>query len=167
MSNAAKVGVVMLFALAVVGYFILKIEDVSLSRSKSMREVKAMFDDVAGLDDESAVRIAGVRKGHVTDIKVLRDGRAVVTMQVDDDVPLHANAQAKVANLGLLGEKYIELDPGTPDKPVLPDTATVRLPGTQPATFDDVTDQVADIAEDVKAIAASMRAVMGGPSGQQ
>jgi phospholipid/cholesterol/gamma-HCH transport system substrate-binding protein len=167
MTSAAKVGIVMLIALAVLGYFVLRIEDISLSRSKTTRVVKAIFEDVAGLDDESAVRIAGVRKGHVTDIKVLPDGRAEVTLQVDDDVPLHANAQAKVANLGLLGEKYIELDPGTPNTPVLADTTTVMLPGTQPATFDDVTDQVAAIAEDVKAITTSMRAVMGGPSGQQ
>ena len=57
-----------------------------------------------------------------------------MTMEVDDDVPLHTNAQAKVANLGLLGEKYIELDPGTPSAPVLSDRqATMMLPGTQPA----------------------------------
>jgi phospholipid/cholesterol/gamma-HCH transport system substrate-binding protein len=167
MTSAAKVGIVMLIALAVLGYFVLRIEDISLSRSRTTRVVKAIFEDVAGLDDESAVRIAGVRKGHVTDIKVLPDGRAEVTLQVDDDVPLHANAQAKVANLGLLGEKYIELDPGTPNTPVLSDKTTVLLPGTQPATFDDVTDQVAAIAEDVKAITTSMRAVMGGPTGQQ
>lgn len=166
MTNAAKVGIVMLIALAIAGYFILKIEDVSLSRSKNMREVKATFDDVAGLDDESAVRIAGVRKGHVTDIKVLPDGHAEVTMKVDDDVPLHANAKAKVANLGLLGEKYIELDPGTPAAPVLP-AGKVALQGTQPPTFDDVTDQISAIATDVKAITASMRAVLGGPQGQQ
>src|SRR5688572_19795738 len=102
MTSAAKVGVVMLIALAVLGYFILRIEDISLSRSRTTREVKAVFDDVAGLDDESAVRIAGVRKGHVTDIKVRPDGTAEVSMVVDDDVPLHANATAKVANLGLL-----------------------------------------------------------------
>jgi phospholipid/cholesterol/gamma-HCH transport system substrate-binding protein len=167
MTSAAKVGIVMLIALAVLGYFVLRIEDISLSRSKTTRVVKAIFEDVAGLDDESAVRIAGVRKGHVTDIKVLPDGRAEVTLQVDDDVPLHANAHAKVANLGLLGEKYIELDPGTANMPVLSDNNAVMLPGTQPATFDDVTDQVAAIAEDVKAITTSMRAVMGGPSGQQ
>jgi phospholipid/cholesterol/gamma-HCH transport system substrate-binding protein len=166
MSNAAKVGIVMIVALAVIGYFVLKIEDVSLSRSKNMREVKATFDDVAGLDDESAVRIAGVRKGHVTDIKVLPNGRAQVTMKVDDDVPLHTNAKAKVANLGLLGEKYIELDPGTPTAPELP-PGKVALQGTQPATFDDVTDQISSIAADVKAITTSMRAVLGGPSGQQ
>lgn len=167
MTSAAKVGIVMLIALAVLGYFVLRIEDINLSRSRTTRVVKAVFEDVAGLDDESAVRIAGVRKGHVTDIKVLPDGRAEVTLQVDDDVPLHANAQAKVANLGLLGEKYIELDPGTPTAPVLATTGVVTLPGTQPATFDDVTDQVAAIAEDVKAITTSMRAVMAGPTGQQ
>ncbi|MEO8383563.1 MAG: MlaD family protein [Acidobacteriota bacterium] len=166
MTSAAKVGIVMLIALAVLGYFVLRIEDISLSRSKTTRQVKAVFDDVAGLDDESAVRIAGVRKGHVTDIKVQPDGRAVVTMTVDDDVPLHSNAVAKVANLGLLGEKYIELDPGTLQAPVLAD-GNITLRGVQPASFDDVTDQVAAIANDVKAITTSMRAVMAGPTGQQ
>lgn len=166
MTSAAKVGIVMLIALAVLGYFVLRIEDISLSRSRTTRVVKAVFDDVAGLDDESAVRIAGVRKGHVTDIKVLPNGRAVVTMEVDDDVPLHTNAQAKVANLGLLGEKYIELDPGTPQAPLL-SGGEATLPGLQPASFDDVTDQVKAIADDVKAITESMRAVAGGPAGQQ
>jgi phospholipid/cholesterol/gamma-HCH transport system substrate-binding protein len=167
MTSAAKVGVVMLIALAVLGYFILRIEDISLSRSKTTREVKAIFDDVAGLDDESSVRIAGVRKGHVTDIKVRPDGSAEVTMEVDDDVPLHSDAQARVANLGLLGEKYIELDPGTGKAPVLPSSQTVVLRGSAPATFDDVTDQVSAIAEDVKAITSSLRAVTAGPTGQQ
>jgi len=166
MSNAAKVGVVMLIALVVAGYFILKIEDVNLKRARNQREVKATFADVAGLEDESAVRIAGVRKGHVTDIKVLPDGRAEVTMKVDDDVPLHANAAAKVANLGLLGEKYIELDPGTPTAPVLPEGSVV-LSGTVPPTFDDVTHQISAIATDVKAITSSLREVLGGAEGQQ
>ena len=167
MTSAAKVGIVMLIALAVLGYFVLRIEDISLSRSRTTREVKAQFSDVAGLDDESAVRIAGVRKGHVTDIKVMPNGEAVVTMEVDDDVPLHANASAKVANLGLLGEKYIELDPGSPTQPVLSSKGSITLPGTQPASFDDVTDQVKAIADDVKAITESLRAVAGGPAGQQ
>lgn len=167
MTSAAKVGIVMLVALAVLGYFVLRIEDISLSRSRTTRVVKAVFDDVAGLDDESAVRIAGVRKGHVTDIKVLPNGQAVVTMEVDDDVPLRSNASANVANLGLLGEKYIELDPGTANAPVLTQTGPVQVRGSAPASFDEVTDQVAAIAEDVKAITASLRTVMAGPRGEQ
>ncbi len=167
MTSAAKVGLVMLVALAVLGYFVIRIEDINLSRSKSTREVKAIFDDVAGLDKESAVRIAGVRKGHVKSIRVLPNGRAEVTLEVDDDVPLHQNAQAKVANLGLLGEKYVELDPGTPNAPLLIGGGTVTIAGSQPASFDQVTDQVSAIADDVKAITASLRTVLAGQNGQQ
>lgn len=167
MSSAAKVGAVMLAALAVLAFFILRIEDIGLGRAKTTREIKAIFDDVAGLDAKSTVRIAGVRKGKVKDIRVLPDGRAEVTLEVDDDVPLHANATARVANLGLLGEKYVELDPGTPDSPVVAQNQPVTLRGTQPASFDQVTDQVSAIAQDVKAITASLRAVMAGPQGQQ
>jgi phospholipid/cholesterol/gamma-HCH transport system substrate-binding protein len=167
MTSAAKVGIVMLLALAVLGYFVLRIEDISLSRSRTTREIKAIFDDVAGLDDESAVRIAGVRKGHVKDIRVLPDGRAEVTMEVDDDVPLRQNASARVANLGLLGEKYVELDPGTPGAPVIVSEGPVTVRGSQPASFDDITNQVASIADDVKAITTSLRAVVGGPTGQE
>jgi hypothetical protein len=74
MTAAAKVGVVMLVALAVLGYFILRIEDINLRKSGQMREVKVVFDNAAGLEDEATVRIGGVRKGHVTNIQSLPDG---------------------------------------------------------------------------------------------
>jgi phospholipid/cholesterol/gamma-HCH transport system substrate-binding protein len=166
MSSAAKVGIVMLIALAVLGYFILKIEDLDLNRSGGTREIKARFDDVAGLEDESAVRIAGVRKGHVTNVKALPDGTAEVTMEIDDDIPIHSDATARIANLGLLGEKYVELDPGTQKAPVQ-NAESIVVRGSAPASFDDVTSQVSAIAEDVKAITASLRTVMAGPAGQQ
>ncbi|HKO58130.1 MAG TPA: MlaD family protein [Thermoanaerobaculia bacterium] len=156
----------MLVVLAILGYFVLKIEDIDLSRGKGTRQVKVTFDNVAGLDEKSAVRVAGVRKGKVTKIQVLPNGQAEVTLEVDDDVPLHGNATAKVANLGLLGEKYIELDPGDQTAPVIAQKE-VRLQGTAPASFDDVTNQVAAIATDVKAITASLRTVVAGPTGQQ
>lgn len=165
MTSAAKVGIVMLIALAVLGYFVLKIEDVDVGRG-GKRTVEVVFDDVAGLDQKSAVRIAGVRKGIVRDIKVLQDGKARVTLEIDDDVPLHADASARVANLGLLGEKYIELDPGSQQSPVVRQEV-IRLRGSQPTSFDDVTEQVSAIADDVKAITASLRQVVGTPTGQQ
>ncbi|HEX6161272.1 MAG TPA: hypothetical protein VF111_13950, partial [Thermoanaerobaculia bacterium] len=56
---------------------------------------------------------------------------------------------------------------GTANHPVLPTTTTVTLRGTQPASIDDVTQQVSDIATDVKAITASLRQVVGGTAGQQ
>jgi phospholipid/cholesterol/gamma-HCH transport system substrate-binding protein len=168
MTSAAKVGVFMLIILAILGFFILKIEDLSFGRGKEQRIVTVDFDNVAGLDEKSAVRIAGVRKGKVDKIEVLPNGKARVTMKIDDDVPMHTNAVAKVANLGLLGEKYIELDPGTPSAPVLQgNSLKLSQPGTQNASIDQVTNQISAIATDVKAITESLRSVTAGPAGQQ
>jgi phospholipid/cholesterol/gamma-HCH transport system substrate-binding protein len=167
MSSAARVGIFMLIILAILGYFILKIEDIHVGRGAATKKVTAIFDSVAGLDDKSTVRVAGVRVGKVTDIRLLDNGKASVTMEVDRDVKLHSNASAHVANLGLLGEKYVELDPGAQDAPVVPETQTLVMRGTQPASIDDVTNQISAIATDVKAITASLRTVMAGPAGQQ
>jgi phospholipid/cholesterol/gamma-HCH transport system substrate-binding protein len=167
MSSAAKVGVFMLIILAILGYFVLKIEDIRVDRGAGTKKVSAIFDSVAGLDKKSAVRVAGVRVGKVTDIRLRPDGKAEVTMDLDRDVQLHQNASAHVANLGLLGEKYVELEPGSPNLPVVPEEQHLVLRGSQPASMDDVTNQVSAIATDVKAITESLRATMGGPQGQQ
>lgn len=157
----------MLVVLAILGYFILKIEDVQIGHGTGSRKVTAIFDSVAGLDNKSAVRVAGVRVGKVSNVKLRPDGKAEVTLDVDPDVILHSGATAHVANLGLLGEKYIEIDPGPGNAAVIPQEQSVVLHGTQPASMDDITNQVASIANDVKAITASLRGVMTGPVGQQ
>lgn len=165
MSSAAKVGAFMLVILAILGYFILKIEDIRVDRGAGTRKVTAVFDSVAGLDPKCAVRVAGVRVGKVSEIR-LRNGRAEVTLEIDREVKLHQNASAKVANLGLLGEKYVELDPGNASAPLIAGE-NVQLRGSQPASIDDVTNQVSAIATDVKAITESLRGVMTGQRGQQ
>ncbi len=167
MSSVAKVGAFMLIILGILGYFILKIEDVDISRGKKTRHVKVIFGNVAGLDEKSAVRVAGVRKGKVEFIHLLHNGKAEVTIALDEDVQLHRNASAQVASLGLLGEKYVEVNPGTPEEPLTPTQTTVTLPGTSPASIDQVTNQVSAIATDVKAITESLRHVMAEPGGQE
>jgi phospholipid/cholesterol/gamma-HCH transport system substrate-binding protein len=167
MSSAAKVGAFMLVVLGILGYFVLKIEDVQIGHGSGARKVTAVFDSVAGLDNKSAVRVAGVRVGKVSNVKLRPDGKAEVTLDIDPDVVLHPGASAHVANLGLLGEKYIELDPGPSTAPVIPQEQSVILHGSQPASMDDITNQVSAIANDVKAITASLRGVMSGPAGEQ
>jgi phospholipid/cholesterol/gamma-HCH transport system substrate-binding protein len=67
MSQAVKVGIFATVALVAVAFFILRIEDWSLFGPEGTRLV-ATFDSVAGLDDKSSVRVAGVRVGRVDGI---------------------------------------------------------------------------------------------------
>lgn len=166
MSAAAKIGAFMILILAIVGFLILRIEDIQIGGDPT-REVTAVFEDVAGLDEKSPVRLAGVRVGTVTRIHPpTPEGRALVTMEVEEGVQLRQGASAKVTSMGLLGEKYVELDPGPVGAPIRGDTSA-PLPGSATASIDQVTDQVSEIATDVKAITASLRNVLGGPEGEQ
>ena len=110
MSQAVKVGIFGTIALIIAALFIWRIEDIN-PFARGAQRVDAMFNSVAGLDDKAAVRVAGVRVGRVDGIG-LDGGRARVTLLLERPVALTAGARARIANLGLLGDKYVELVPG-------------------------------------------------------
>ncbi len=76
-------------------------------------QVYALFDDVGGLKPSSAVRSAGVLVGRVQSID-FDDQRyqARVTLLLDGNVQFPKDSSAQILTAGLLGEKYIGLQPG-------------------------------------------------------
>jgi phospholipid/cholesterol/gamma-HCH transport system substrate-binding protein len=84
-----------------------------------------LFDSALGLSEDNAVAIAGVKVGIVSDIGI--DGRkAKVIISIDPKVNLHQNAVAAVRAKTLLGEKYVDLDPGAAPAPILNSGATLN-----------------------------------------
>lgn len=77
-----------------------------------------LLDSALGLTEDNAVAVAGVKIGIVDDIRV-EGRRARVTVAIAPDVPLHADARAALRQRTLLGEKYVDLDPGAEPAPVL------------------------------------------------
>ena len=77
------------------------------------------LEHAAGLVENNAVKIAGVGVGRISKIDVDHD-IAVLTLQIDDDIVLHEDAKAIVRAKSLLGEKYLQVEPGTREAPVLP-----------------------------------------------
>jgi len=72
--------------------------------------VKVKFLDVLDLVPQSGVRVADVPVGRVTAIDLdHKNWTAVVTLSVNRDVHLPANAVAMIQQSSLLGEKYVEL----------------------------------------------------------
>jgi phospholipid/cholesterol/gamma-HCH transport system substrate-binding protein len=67
------------------------------------------FTDVVDLVPQSLVKVADVPVGTVSDIRVGPDWTAEVTVLVNGDVALPADAQARVRTTSLLGEKFVEL----------------------------------------------------------
>ena len=82
----------------------------------SKYELRLQF--AAGLVENNAVKIAGVGVGRIAKIEVDHD-IAVLTLEVDEEVVLHEDARAIVRAKSLLGEKYLQVHPGSIDAPVL------------------------------------------------
>ena len=79
--------------------------------------VKIHFLDVLDLVPQSGVKVADVPVGRVDKIELRKDWTALVTLTVNGDVDLPANAVAKIQQSSLLGEKFIELAAPGNEKP--------------------------------------------------
>ncbi len=83
-----------------------------------------LFDSALGLSVDNTVAVAGVKVGVVESIAV--EGRAArVTVRIDPSVPIHADAKAALRQKTLLGEKYVDLDPGQSEAPLLAEGSVV------------------------------------------
>src|SRR5882757_4025876 len=90
--------------------------------------VHAQLPDVENLQQNSRVRVGDVTVGHVTNIE--RQGwHALLTMTIDGDVQLPANATATIGMTSLLGSLHVELAPpaAIPPEGTLASGATIPL----------------------------------------
>lgn len=80
-------------------------------------KVSARFNAVDGLTVGSDVRVGGVKVGSVVGQSIdLESYQAVVVMSIRPDVGLPEDSVAMVSSEGLLGGKYIRIDPGASEK---------------------------------------------------
>lgn len=78
--------------------------------------IQAQMPDVNNIQQNSRVQVADVTVGHVA--KIERQGwHALVTLRLDGDVDLPANATARIGTTSLLGSLHIELEPPTGEPP--------------------------------------------------
>ena len=75
------------------------------------QEVNAVFSDVSDLTTDNAVRISDVQVGRVSDVTLDDEMRAVVEMEVREDIDLPADLMARLRKTSVLGERYVELVP--------------------------------------------------------
>lgn len=165
MTTTAKIGAFFLAALLLLAVLVMRIEDIRFGKKARSASVEVHFQDVAGLDDKSAVRVAGVRVGKVEDVRLLPDGTAIARIALEPDVELRQGATGQIKSLGLLGDKYVELEPGSLGAPRLPDGA--RIEGLSPRGLDDLTKLANDIGQDVKNLTAALSASLGGQRGEE
>jgi phospholipid/cholesterol/gamma-HCH transport system substrate-binding protein len=93
--------------------------------------VDVPFSEATQLAIESDVRISGVSVGKVKDIELSDDGKAVATLEIDDEfAPIPEDTEAILRQKTLLGETYVELTPGSPGEPGDSETTGAQVGAT-------------------------------------
>jgi phospholipid/cholesterol/gamma-HCH transport system substrate-binding protein len=109
------VGLFVFFGLGAVGYLSIKVGGLYYSGPSGFK-LTATFDEVGDLKPRSAVVIAGVKVGQVVSIELDDILRARCELDIDPSLGLDAETSASIMTAGLLGEKYVALEPGGSDE---------------------------------------------------
>ena len=108
------VGLFVAAGLAALFMLAMKVSNLNVYSGDGGYEISAHFDDISGLKVRSAVTMAGVRIGRVSDIIFdAQTFEAVVKMRIESKYKtLPKDTSASIYTAGLLGEKYIGLEAG-------------------------------------------------------
>lgn len=140
--KGARVAATVLVALLVMVAGVITWER-SASSGKTM--MTAMFADASPLVAGNDVRIYGMKVGTIKSVALV-NGQAQVTMELDKGTPaLHRDAHAVIKPVSLLGERYVQLQPGSDSAPFLGEHPVI--PASQTSASVDL-DQVLNSLND-------------------
>src|ERR1700733_4393519 len=111
LSPESKVGLFVLAGMAILMISILMLGDIHF---RPQDYYYATFNSVEGITDKSPIKIFGVEVGSVKSVD-LEDGRARIKMALQKGIPIYKNAIVQIRSTGIIGTKFIALDPGRPD----------------------------------------------------
>ena len=118
--RAITVGIFLALGLLIfiLGVFVLGGQSKSFSKSI---HITAIFDDVAGLKRGNNVWFSGVKVGTISDMRFTGPHQVEVKMSVDENSRqyIHRNAEVHIGSDGLIGNKIIVIDGGSPQAPIV------------------------------------------------
>jgi phospholipid/cholesterol/gamma-HCH transport system substrate-binding protein len=130
------VGIFVVVGLICVGYMTVKLGKVSLF-GEDTYPLSARFTSVTGLRVGSSVEVYGIEVGSITSLHI--DGErqmGVVHMKINRGVKVYDDAAATIKSAGLIGDKYVRIDPGGAGEALKPRGIITQT--TVPADIEDL-----------------------------
>jgi phospholipid/cholesterol/gamma-HCH transport system substrate-binding protein len=148
-----KVGLLVLVVAGLIAVMSMRVsEDPTVGGAK---KYWFLTPNASGLVKKSAVKMAGIPIGVIKDIR-LEDGIARVDMVVRDVVDLRQSARVEIKANGILGDKYVEISPGSPEDPPLASGEQI-VNVNDKASMDGLLSQVSEIGSSLKTVAVTLK----------
>lgn len=112
-TQSFKVGAyVALAILAIIGYKAFTAQEIEHADNGSYYALDARFGRTDGLLVGDKVRLAGVTVGKVVGAKLDEHFNAIMTIEIKEGINIPDDSSASIVSSGLMGPKYIEIEPG-------------------------------------------------------
>ena len=111
-SNETVVGIFVVIGLFCIGYMTVKLGNVGFL-GDNMYSLNANFSTVTGLREGNPVNMLGLEIGRVEKFTMDQENQQVlVQFRINKGVEIYDDAIASVKTEGLIGDKYVAIDPG-------------------------------------------------------
>lgn len=144
------VGIFVVAGLLCVGYMTVKLGKIS-PLGDEYYSLYASFASVSGLRIGNPVEIQGIEVGRVGRLKIDQEKQiAVVELKLRKDIKVYDDAGASVRTAGLIGDRFIKIDPGGAGEILKPGGVITET--TSPVDIEDLIGKYAfgDIKKDDK-----------------
>ncbi|MBC8479657.1 MAG: MCE family protein [FCB group bacterium] len=152
------VGLIISISTLLFVFGLLYLQDISLKKSKYVFTV--ILDNVQGLNEGDSVTMLGKKIGKVSRTRII--GKQIaIELSIDNDFALSIPIDSKieVKSEGLMGEKYVAIDPGKDTKHTILAGDTVQ--GTREFDFSEITPGIVPLTNDLGVFARRLKATLG------
>ena len=157
LSTELKVGFFAVFVMFILTFMTFKVGGLDWLKKEGFI-VYVDFRDIAGLDEKTKVKVAGVDAGVIEKIE-LREGIAKLTLRIRKDVHIYSNAVASIKAAGLLGDKYLEINTGS-QFPQLKNGDTIGHV-IELVDIDDMLRRLSKVSDNISDLAGSLNEAFG------
>ena len=160
-----KVGVFVLSGLALLVFFVFAIGDLSTAFQPGY-QLRVLFDSANGITDGSPVQYAGVEVGKVQTVQIVYPAdrsapKVELVVRLPSRVEVRADDEAAISTFGLLGEKYLDIRPGSGQGPFLgPDG---QLVGKPPVSTDQIIERSNEVLTEFKQTLQGLNGLVASP----
>jgi len=111
-SNETIVGIFVVLGLAAISFMAVRLGNVSFLGDNTYA-LYAPFNSVSGLRVGNSVEMLGMEVGRVAAFKMDQEKQqAIVELRLQKGIEVFDDAIASIKTAGLIGDKYVEIDPG-------------------------------------------------------
>lgn len=128
-------------------------------------EISVLFDNVSGLKTGAPVLVAGIKIGSVDRIDLDGD-KARLFLKLFAKYKIFNDSQAQIKSVGILGDKYVEIQRGSPlQSPLQQGDEIKRL--VKGNDLDSLVEELGTTLRDIQSVTSAMRKTMGGEEGER